>query len=151
MHLHLMRISTGEESTTGALYINGKFACFTLEDTKRIRKREGETRIPDGLYTLALRTEGGLTQRYTRRFGAMHRGMIWLQEVPGFEWIYIHTGNRRGDTEGCILVGDTLNNNQTGVDGVVGQSTQAYRRSYPEIAEAIASGDEVTMRVSNFG
>ena len=55
MHLHLMRISTGAESTTGALYIDGKCACFALEDTKRIKKIDGETRIPDGLCRITLR------------------------------------------------------------------------------------------------
>ena len=150
MHLHLMRISSGRESTTGALYINGVFTCFTLEDTKRIRKVHGETRIPDGLYTLALRNEGVLTKKYSERYSDMHRGMIWLRDVAGFNWIYIHTGNKRGHTEGCILVGDTLINNQIG-DGLVGKSRAAYQRIYPEIAQAIESGEEVTLRISNFG
>ena len=150
MHLHLMRISSGKESTAGVLYINGGFAGFTLEDTKRIKKLHGETRIPDGLYTLDLRNEGSLTRRYADRYGHMHHGMIWLRDVPGFDYIYIHTGNKRGHTEGCILVGDTLNNNQI-VDGFVGTSRPAYERIYPEIASAIESGEEVTLRISNFG
>jgi len=144
-----MRISSGTESTTGALYINGVFTCFTLEDTKRRKKVHGETRIPDGLYTLALRNEGELTKKYAERYGDMHRGMIWLRDVPGFDWIYIHTGNKRGHTEGCILVGDTLINNQIG-DGLTGKSRAAYQRIYPEIARAIESGEEVTLRISNF-
>ncbi|MDY6970972.1 MAG: DUF5675 family protein [Thermodesulfobacteriota bacterium] len=150
MHLHLMRISSGRESTVGVLYINGVFACFTLEDTKRIKKIHGETRIPDGLYTLDLRNEGSLTRRYADRYGHIHRGMIWLRDVPGFEYIYIHTGNKRGHTEGCILVGDTLNNNQIG-DGFVGASRQAYERIYPAIATAIESAEKVTLRISNLG
>ena len=150
MHLHLMRISTGEESTTGALYIDGEFVCFVLEDTKRIKKLAGETRIPDGLYRMALRTEGGLTRKYGERYGAMHKGMLWLQDVPGFDWVYIHTGNKRGHTEGCLLVGDSLNNNQQ-TDGFVGKSRDAYQRVYPQIANAIESGEKVTIRIANFG
>jgi hypothetical protein len=137
-----MRISSGNESTIGALYINGEFACFTLEDTKRIKKVHGETRIPDGLYTLDLRNEGRLTEKYANRYGDMHRGMLWLKDVPGFDWIYIHTGNKRGHTEGCILVGDTLNNNEIG-DGFIGKSREAYTRIYPRLAQAIESGEEV--------
>jgi len=145
-----MRISTGAESTTGSLYINGEFAGFVLEDTKRIKKVAGETRIPDGLYRIALRNEGGLTRKYAERYGPMHKGMLWLQDVPGFEWVYIHTGNKRGHTEGCLLVGDSLNNNPTG-EGFVGKSRDAYQRIYPQIAGAIESGEKVTIRISNLG
>jgi len=150
MHLHLMRISTGVESTTGALYIDGEFVCFALEDTKRIKKVAGETRIPDGLYRIALRNEGRLTQKYAERYSALHKGMLWLQDVPGFDWVYIHTGNKRGHTEGCLLVGDSLNNNQQ-ADGFVGKSRDAYQRIYPQIAGAIESGEKVTLRISNLG
>lgn len=125
MHLHLIRINTGKDSTTGTLYINGKFACFTLEDTKRLKKIHGETRIPDGRYEIALRDEGRMTKKYRAKYGSMHRGMLWLKEVPEFSWVYIHTGNKRGHTEGCILVGDTLNNNSI-CDGFVGKSREAY-------------------------
>ena len=150
MHLHLIRISTGEESTAGALHINGEFVCFTLEDTKRIKKVHGETRIPDGLYKIALRNEGGMTKKYASRYGAMHRGMLWVQNVPNFEWIYIHAGNKRGHTEGCILVGDSLNNNKVD-DGFVGKSRDAYERIYPFIAKAIEAKENVTIRISNLG
>ena len=92
MHLTLYRLSTSEESTVGALYMNGEFAGWTLEDTKRIKKVAGETRVPAGLYEMKLRKEGGMHQKYRERFGRMHKGMLWLQNVPGFEWIYIHTG-----------------------------------------------------------
>ena len=149
MHLQLIRFSTSKESTIGSLYIDGKFGCFTLEDTKRIKKIDGETRIPDGLYSLELRNEGSLTKKYAERYGNMHRGMLWLKDIPNFDWIYIHTGNKRGHTEGCILVGDTLNNNQTG-DGFIGKSRDAYQRIYPRIAKAIESGEPVTIRISNF-
>ena len=150
MHLHLMRISTSSESTTGALFIDGVYECFTLEDTKRIKKLHGETRIPDGRYEMALRNAGGLTQKYAARYGNMHRGMLWVQDVPDFKWVYIHTGNKRGHTEGCILVGDSLNNNQIG-DGFVSRPRDAYQRIYPKIAAAIEGGEKVTLRISNFG
>ena len=150
MHLHLMRMSTGAESTVGSLYINGVFACFTLEDTKRIKKIDGQTRIPDGRYQIQLRTEGGLTKQYKARYGRMHKGMLWLQDVPDFQWVYIHTGNKRGHTEGCILVGDGLNNNQIG-EGPVSASRPAYQRIYPLITKAILAGEETTLRLSNFG
>ena len=148
MHLQLIRFSTGNDSTTGVLYLDGEFACFTLEDTKRIKKIRGETRIPDGHYSLDLRKEGSLTLKYAKRYGNMHRGMLWLKKVSGFDWVYIHTGNKRGHTEGCILVGDSMNHNQIS-DGFIGKSREAYQRLYPRIAQAIESGEKVTIRISN--
>ena len=151
MHLHLMRLSTSQESTGGALYINGEFSCFTLEDTQRYEKIEGETRIPSGFYDIALRNAGGMTKRYEKRFGELHKGMLWLRNVPNFKWVYIHSGNKKEHTEGCILVGDTLNNNQL-ENGFTGKSSQAYKRIYPSIVDAILFGSgKASIQISNFG
>lgn len=150
MHLHLMRFSTGKESTLGTLSVNGTFECYMLEDTKRIKKIDGETRIPDGLYRLALRKEGGLHKKYAQKYPGIHQGMLWIKDVPGFEWVYIHVGNKRGHTEGCQLPGDSINNNQIG-DGFVGRSGDAYKRLYPRVAKVLQSGFSVTLRISNFG
>ena len=35
MKLKLFRISSQEDSTNGILYIDDKFACYTLEDEQR--------------------------------------------------------------------------------------------------------------------
>lgn len=98
----------------------------TLEDEYRARKVPGETSIPAGIYEIRLRTEGGMHQKYARRF-PWHVGMLWLQDVPGFEWIYIHIGNDDDDTDGCILVGETR-----GPDWI-GESVKAYTRLYQHI------------------
>ena len=150
MQLLLIRISTGKESTLGVLYINGDFACHTLEDTKQDEKVQGQTRIPSGRYFLKLRNEGGLTKKYSERYGEMHRGMIWLQNVPGFQWVYIHTGNKAEHSEGCILVGDRINNNQI-EKGILSASRQAYQRIYPRIAGAVEVGEEVALRICELG
>ena len=145
MIIDLQRISHTSESTIGALSIDGAFSCWTIEDAWHVAKIPGATRIPEGAYDMHLRTSGGLTQRYHKRFGEMHHGMLWLQDVPDFTWVYIHTGNRARDSEGCILVGDTAKNNQLG-EGYVGSSAQAYRRIYTPIAQAILDGEGVKSR-----
>ena len=147
MKLTLLRLSTSDESTLGALYINGKFNCYTLEDTKRAAKIKGETRIPAGVYQIKLRNAGGMTKRYAKRYPDIHQGMLWLQDVEGFQWVYIHVGNKRGDTEGCILVGDTLNNNLL-KDGMTGSSGNAYQRIYPGIAKR-AQRNECEIEIIN--
>ena len=150
MLLHTIRISTTDFSSLGAMYIDGSFACWTLEDTKRaFEKIDGETRIPDGLYEIKLRAEGGMNARYSAKF-PFHRGMLHLQNVPRFSWVYIHYGNKRAHTQGCILVGDGLNNNVV-ADGFSGSSVKAYSRIYPLVADELLAGGRVKIRISNLG
>lgn len=141
MKITLKRINNNNESTIGLLYINDIFQCFTIEDAFRKNKIIGKTRIPAGFYKMELRNEGGLTKKYASKYGTMHKGMLWLRRVENFKYVYIHVGNTAKDSEGCILVGDTLNNNSI-TNGFCGHSSNAYKRIYPKIANAI--GKEYT-------
>jgi hypothetical protein len=137
MELELLRLDSQEDLTFGALFVNEpkKYLCATLEDEHREVKVWGETRIPAGRYLLSLRDVGPLHERYKERFGEAHRGMLWLRDVPGFEYICIHIGNDEDDTGGCPLVG-------YGVDRVGGRLTDsllAYSAIYGPIADAIES------------
>ena len=158
MQLEVIRFSSGTDSTNGLLLevieqgneIDGlwqqkKFLAYTLEDEQRDTKVLGETRIPNGVYKLGLRKVGGYHARYTKRFPHIHIGMLHVLDVPGFEYILIHCGNTDEHTAGCLLVGDSQENNQITKDGFIGKSTQAYKRIYPRIAEAIECGEEVTI------
>ena len=116
MLLHLLRISTNEESTIGALYVDGAFECYVVEDAWKAQKAAGTTRIPQGIYEIKLRNEGGMTQKYGDRFSDIHQGMLWLQDVPEFQWVYIHTGNTAKHTEGCLIVGDVAKNTRLTMD-----------------------------------
>ena len=116
MKLQVIRFSSQKDSSNGLLFdvTNGvKFLCYTLEEEKRDKKVMKETRIPAGTYQIKLRTEGGYHNRYSSKHKGMHKGMLWLQDVPGFEWILIHTGNTDEHTAGCLLVGDTQQQNIT--------------------------------------
>lgn len=146
MKITLIRYSATEESTLGLLFIDGKFHCYTLEDQKQTVKIKNETRIPEGMYLLQLRKAGRLHERYLNKFREMHHGMLHLQNVPGFQWIYIHIGNTDNDTSGCILVGNhaisSINNNDR-----VNESTKAYCHIYPIISSALINGDKVYLKV----
>ena len=144
MELEVLRISSGEDSTSGLLFDvtnKRKFLCYTLEDEYREEKIMGETRIPSGTYEVVFRKSGGFHNKYVKRYGEMHRGMLHIINVPGFEYILIHTGNTDEHTAGCLLLGDTQTNNQIAKDGFIGSSGQAYKRLYPKIAKAIEKGD----------
>ena len=92
MFLKLKRFSGADESTLGLIFVGGRFFCYSLEDQWNVPKIPGETRIPAGRYKILLRTDGGMNERYTDRFD-FHKGMLWLQDVKDFTFIYIHTGN----------------------------------------------------------
>ena len=154
MKLKVLRFSSQEDSTSGLLFLDGdlglEFLCYTLEDEERALKVRGETRVPAGTYEIKLRTEGGFHGRYTKRFAGMHKGMLHVINVPNFKWILIHTGNTDEHTAGCLLVGDAQENNKIIKDGFVGKSTNAYKRIYPSIAEALENNKEVIIEYVDF-
>jgi hypothetical protein len=143
MRLRLLRFASNEEATLGSVHIDTRFACFSLEDQRQPEKVKSETRIPPGLYQIKLRAEGGMHEKYKTRY-TDHRGMLWLQDVPDFEWIYIHTGNTDDHSAGCILVGD---NALVGFE--LAQSVQAYRRIYGFVSNAILAGEPVEILVED--
>ena len=148
MKLKVIRFNSQSDSTNGLLFdaTNGMdFLCYTLEDEKREEKVMAETRIPAGTYEIKLRKEGGFHGRYTKKYGSMHKGVLHVQDVPNFKWILIHTGNTDEHTAGCLIVGDSQENNTLIKDGFIGKSTQAYKRIYPPIAKALENGEKVTI------
>ena len=148
-NLEVLRYSSGADSTLGLLFINDvygrEFLAYTLEDEFREEKVSAETRIPEGTYDVKLRTVGGFHNRYLVKFGAyFHKGMLHVQDVPGFEYILIHTGNTDGDTMGCLLVADTSQQNIT-KDGFIGASVAAYKRVYPSLAQWLVDGNKLSI------
>jgi len=95
MELKLERDILMRDRTLGQLSIDGKHFCWTLEDTVRPgRKIYGETAIPAGTYEVKI-----------TRSARFRKDMLQIMNVPGFEGVRIHGGNRPQDTEGCVLVG----------------------------------------------
>lgn len=148
MKLEVVRYFTSNDFTLGMLLDvteGRKFLCYTLEDEHREEKVMHETRIPAGTYKITLRTTGGFHGRYSKKYGSMHKGMLWVRDVPGFEYILIHTGNTDEHTSGCLLVG-----NSSDYKGFIGSSVDAYKRVYPSIAEALENGEDVEITYTDF-
>lgn len=143
MTLTLRRLIDTGECTLGSLNIDGKGKCFTLEDVYRKDKVQGETRIPEGFYPVKLRNAGGMTKKYAEKFGSKHKGMLWLQNVPDFEWVYIHYGNYAKNTDGCILVGSSADINKS----MIGNSVDTYLELYKTVVEALENGEEVFIHI----
>ena len=133
MKLTLKRIHSNENETIGILYLNEEKICFMLEDEKREIKVKGETRIPAGTYKILLRKAGRLHEKYSGRFPDMHKGMLHLQDVPNFTYIYLHIGTKDEDTLGCPLTGSKLKivNNDLRTE----ESTVAYKKMYRMVVE----------------
>jgi hypothetical protein len=147
MNLEVLRYSSQKDSTNGLLFevSNDKrdFLCYTLEDEERDVKIMGETRIPNGEYEIKLRTEGGFHNKYVKRFEDIHIGMLHITNVPNFEYVLIHCGNTDEHTAGCLLVGDSQENNSLLENGWIGKSSQAYARVYLKIAQRLEKGEKV--------
>jgi len=147
MEIDVIRYNSQDDFTDGLLFINGEFQVHTLEDEERTVKVHSETRIPNGRYKVELRTVGGFHNRYLSKFGSeFHKGMLWVKDVPNFEYILIHIGNDDDDTAGCLLVGITANADEV---GFIGNSTQAYKKIYPPIRDAILRKENVWINYKN--
>jgi len=140
----LRRDASNSYETIGTLYYD-KLSCRTLEDEHRAIKVRKETRIPAGKYEIKLRTVGTHAVKYLKKYPAFHKGMFWLQNVPGFQYILIHIGNTDKDTEGCILVNSdivTKNGRYVGTG-----STLAYVAMYKKIVPYFAKGYKVFIEI----
>ena len=145
MIISLKHYGSDSKSSGGALSVNGQFFCHTCEDEPRLVKMVGETRIPPGKYEIRLRNAGGMNVDFAARY-PFHKGMLHLQGVPGFEWIYIHPGNNEHQTEGCILPGYTALS-RGGFE--VGRSREAYTDLYELILLAMAEGEQIFIEVED--
>lgn len=140
----LQRYSDNRKSTLGLLFKVGSHANaivltlrgYTLEDTYRPQKIKGETRIPAGIYRLKLRKEvTPLTQKYRDKY-PWFKFHIEITNVVGYVGIYLHIGNNHSHTDGCVLVGDAVDNN-TISDGEITRSTDAFKRLYQELYDEV--------------
>ena len=143
LELKLVRHTRKEHATFGDLSLDGHFECHTLEDVVRLDdpstpQNEGmkiphETAIPAGRYQVIL----NMSPKYKK---VMPR----LLNVPGFEGILIHKGNRSEDTWGCILVGDRIAG-----DDFLAESTAAFTRLFQKLSIAQELGKQIWITIEN--
>lgn len=123
MKIQLLRFCPSPESTLGQVYIDNKPECFSLEDEYRKVKVKGDTRIPAGTYEIKFNESlTPLTKKYRGKY-PWFTYHLEIQNVNNFKNVYIHIGNTDDHTDACVLVGDTLTNNQY-QDGFLGNSTK---------------------------
>lgn len=139
MQIKVTRFEFGTTYTIGKMYIDDSYQCYTLEDKVREVvgvpveqwKIKGQTAIPVGTYKL--------TYEWSPRFKGLRPR---LHDVPGFQGVLIHTGNKDADTEGCILVGALWN----GSSYITG-SKFAYNGIIPFIKQASDKKEDIFITV----
>lgn len=142
MKIKLSREVFTDKSTIGQMFIDGKYFCDTLEDKNRDENKNGifdngevkiygETAIPYGNYDV--------TVSYSNAF---KRELPLLLNVPHFEGIRIHRGNKPEDTKGCILVGEYKE-----TPNWISNSTPYEIKLTGLIKEAISAGHKVTINI----
>jgi hypothetical protein len=155
MILELRRYLFTETSTCGILrdvtYAGYPvFLCYTLENYCGDEKIKGKTCIPTGKYEIRLRTFGRLHEKYTKRFPDIHKGMLWLQDVPNFTGILMHIGNTEKDSTGCILLGDSVRSDFTPTGRYLCNSLSSSSVAYPRVYEGIlnARGKDESLTIN---
>lgn len=156
MKLELKRVYKGNDYTIGKLYIDGEYFCDTIEDCDRgltqdmsleeINKIKvyGKTAIPTGTYKITLSVKSNKYSNFKKyKWAKICDGYIpRLLDVPGYEGILIHVGNKAEDSSGCILVG------QNKIKGQVINSTITFNKLYDILKKAYEDKEDITNTIS---
>lgn len=147
----VLRTVYASDWTLSTFSITGGIKGVGVEDERRDVKVKGETCIPAGVYELDLRDspkfsksyyvdkDGILSQVKNERFNKPHQ-LIWVKDVPNFEFVLWHWGNTDDDTDACYLVGTSfaMFGAQKGVSG----SRAKYAEVYPVIWKIIQENEK---------
>lgn len=146
----LQRLDFNDKSTIGVLLDNNKqFTSFAVEDTYREEKIKSVTRIPAGKYEIKQREVlSGKTKQYRSRYD-WFEWHLELQDVPNFEYVYIHIGNTASDSDGCILLGESAL--PQGDQWFTGNSTKTFKEFYLKVIELLEEGDKVFINILDEG
>ncbi len=148
IQMRIVRYQDDGQTTLGLLYVNNKFYCYTLEDTWQKVKVPGKTRIPAGAYPIKFREEESeLTITYRKRYPEWFSYHLQIQHVTGFQYIYIHNGGDHTNTEGCILVSDSLNTAKG--DTFLSNSKETFKRLYGFLETQIKEGKKITLTIDD--
>ena len=104
--IDVVRCYFTDTSTTGRLFVNDEFMCYTLEPP--FYRDVKPYAIPYGIYDVTLKVQSP-KYRYRSPYSQFGGRVPRLLDVPNFKGILIHIGNFPRDTKGCILVGARWN------------------------------------------
>ena len=152
MELKLKRIFKGDKYTIGNLFINDKKFCDTLEDTDRgldasmsvskiiALKKFGITAIPKGTYEVVMNVVSAKFSKY-KQYTFCGGRVPRLLNVPGYDGVLMHIGNKPEDTDGCILVGKNT------VKGMITSSTETFMSFYKILEDASKRNEKIHITI----
>ena len=144
--------------TISHLLINKKNTYFGIEDEIRNVKVHGETAIDYGVYKLGTRYSPKFSSEFfyneklnklihkseykniTDKEDYKEHELIWVMEVPKFNYILLHWGNTDDNTEGCYIMGDRIGI-LNGQDAVL-NSKNTYKAFYMKVFPLIKKGGQ---------
>ncbi|EAK9927233.1 hypothetical protein A0X74_01200 [Campylobacter jejuni] len=133
MKITINRRYTGKTCVIGKFKVlddsdNILFECFSLEEDVEGLESGKDLRIPEGVYNLRHHSPSRFEKTLKEITNKDDNKMInvYNDDVPLSRVILIHWGNTDKDTEGCILLGLTKDNNNESI----GQSRQACKEFY---------------------
>lgn len=156
MQLKIKRNYVSENSCVSDFFINDVKEVFILEDKvrdldhngKNEVKIYGKSAIPFGKYKVVLQKFGRIHESYLKKdwaksghpgFEKIYRGQIHIVGIQDFDGVHIHIGTKIDDTLGCPLTGTVAHIEHDPY--TVSQSTDAYCKVYPRIADAIEKSE----------
>lgn len=142
MEIVIIRKFKKETYTIGQVLVDGKYFCNSLEQVDRgldcrmtlsqLKKMKvyGRTAIPTGTYNV---------RSY---FWAKHRKSYpLLLNVPAFEGVLLHGGNKVSDSMGCPLLGENK------VKGGLVNCEKYVRKITQMVIDAEKRGEKVTITI----
>lgn len=167
MNIKIIRDEFTDNSTIGQLSIDGAWQCWTLElpTPKTWPGTKGNCCVPLGKYQLTLSSYKGEVYEWMVKLipDIEKYGVPWISNIEGVTYpnwttckdgiptegihadrhVYIHIGNTKSDTQGCLLVGLNKTKNR------INQSTDAFKKIYSQIVKVIQNNGLVTIEYVN--
>lgn len=151
----LQRYSAQNNSTQGLFLEKADpapiFFTHVVEDDDKGPK--GDIRFIAGFYPLEINAaETELTKKH--RLAYNKPGDEWfefhieIKNIVGHSGVYVHAGNDENDTEMCLLLNDTINNNSIDINIKEGsRSIQAVKRWYQKVYPYLKAGGKSFLEV----
>ena len=163
MNIKVIRDEFTDACTIGQLSIDDVWQCYTLElpTPESWPGTKGYCCVPLGKYQLTLSSYKGEVYNWMVKLvpDMAKYGVPWISNIKGVsypDWttcndgiptegieadrhVYIHIGNTKEDTQGCLLVGLSKSKDR------INQSTDAFKKVYKQIVGAINNKENVTI------
>ncbi|OQX72216.1 MAG: hypothetical protein B6D61_14600 [Bacteroidetes bacterium 4484_249] len=145
--LTLLRNSDDGYLTSGLLYLNDEFFCYTLEDSKDEQGISSTTRILAGKYPVGFETnETEFALKYRLKFNWFNYH-LQVKKTGNDSAAYIHCGATNAETINGIMLSGNID--ETDLSTLLINSEKLFKALYEKITELIKKGETVFIEIYN--